>query len=248
MMIVQTFNFKRAYVWQLPVRIFHWTNALAITVLCVSGVIIANPPVILSHAEAYDLYWFGIIRFSHFAAAYIFLIVILMRIYWAFVGNKFSRWAAYWPFSKKAIANIAHVLKIDVLLLNEEKENLRNISVGHNTVAAIAYITFFILFILMIFTGFGLYSSMSIGWFPDMFDWVVPLLGGDFTARMIHHILMWPIIIIIIIHVYLVFYHEWLEGRGEVSSMFSGYKFVRSERVTIEDAKVIEDIVEEDSK
>lgn len=247
-MIVQTCNFKRAYVWQLPVRIFHWANALAITVLCVSGVIIANPPVILSHAEAYDIYWFGIIRFSHFAAAYVFLIIILMRVYWAFVGNQFSHWKAYWPFSKKAMTNIGHVLKIDILLQNEEKENLENISVGHNTVAAIAYLSFFVLFILMIFTGFGLYSSMSKGWFPDLFNWVVPFLGGDFDARMWHHILMWPIILIIIIHIYLVFYHEWLEGRGEVSSMFSGYKFVRAERLSETKTKIVEEVIEEESK
>lgn len=238
-MIVHTYNFKRAYVWQLPVRIFHWVNALAITVLCVSGVIISNPPVILSHSEAYDIYWFGIIRFSHFTAAYIFTVVILMRIYWAFVGNKYSRWTAYWPFTKKAWNNVIHVLKIDILLMNEKEENLNNISVGHNTLAALAYIGFFFFFLLMIFTGFGLYSSMSQSWFPEMFTWVVPLLGGDFTARMVHHMLMWPIILIIIMHVYLVFYHEWLEGRGEVSSMFSGYKFVRAERVKVD---VIEDI------
>jgi Ni/Fe-hydrogenase 1 B-type cytochrome subunit len=81
---------------------------------------------------------------------------------------------------------------------------------------------------------------MSESWFPEMFTWVVPLLGGDFTARMVHHILMWPIILIIIMHVYLVFYHEWLEGRGEVSSMFSGYKFVRAERVKSDSVETIE--------
>ena len=234
-MNIKTLNFKRAYVWQLPVRIFHWLNALSITVLIVSGLVISNPPVILNHAEASDLYWFGIVRFSHFASAYIFLVVILLRFYWAFVGNKYSRWAAYWPFSKKALKNISHVVKVDVLLLNEKNHDIRDISVGHNTVAAMAYITFFILFILMIFTGFGLYSSMSEGWFPDLFDWVVPLLGGDFTARMVHHMLMWPIILIIIIHVYLVFYHEWLEGRAEVSSMFGGYKFVDEKRLRNEE-------------
>lgn len=231
-MIVQTLNFKRAYIWQLPVRIFHWGNALAITVLIVTGVIIANPPVILSHAEAYDLYWFGIIRFSHFVAAYIFLVFILLRFYWAFVGNKYSNWAAYNPFSKKAWKNILYVIKVDIFLQNDKDHNMRDISVGHNRVAAMAYIGFFFLFLVMIFTGFGLYSPMSEAWFPDMFNWVVPFLGGDFMARSIHHLAMWLIILIIIFHVYLVFYHEWLEGRGEVSSIFSGYKFVRQERVS----------------
>lgn len=228
---MQTRNFKRAYVWQLPVRIFHWLNSLAILVLIATGIIISNPPVILSHAEAYDSYWFGTIRFTHFVAAYAFLIMIAMRFYWAFVGNKYSRWSAYWPFSKKSLKNILHVIKVDVFLLNDKNSTYRDISVGHNAIAALAYIAFFVLFLVMIFTGFGLYSSMSTSKFAGLFSWVVPLLGGDFTARMVHHFVMWPIILIIIIHVYLVFYHEWLEGRGEVSSMFSGYKFVRSERI-----------------
>ncbi len=232
---MQTRNFKRAYVWQLPVRLFHWMNALAITVLIITGFIIADPPVIMDHHEANDAYWFGIVRFTHFVAAYAFLIMILMRFYWAFVGNKYARWAAYWPFSNKAIKNIMHVMKVDVLLLNDKNKELRDISVGHNTVAALAYIAFFVLFLVMIFTGFGLYASMSASWFPQLFTWVVPMLGGDFTARMVHHFAMWPIILIAIIHIYLVFYHEWLEGRGEVSSMFSGYKFVRTERVISSD-------------
>ncbi len=232
---MQTREFKRAYVWQLPVRLFHWMNALAITVLIITGLIIANPPAIMDHHEANDGYWFGTVRFIHFVSAYAFLIMIIMRFYWAFVGNKYSRWAAYWPFSTKAIKNIMHVMKVDVLLLNDKNRQLRDISVGHNTVAAIAYIAFFMLFLVMIFTGFGLYASMSAAWFPQLFTWVVPLLGGDFTARMVHHAVMWPIILIAIIHIYLVFYHEWLEGRGEVSSMFSGYKFVRTERVTSTD-------------
>ena len=42
---------------------------------------------------------------------------------------------------------------------------------------------------------------------------------------------MWGFIFFSMIHVYLVLYHDWLDGRGEVSSMFAGYKFVRKERL-----------------
>jgi len=240
-MILNVSNFKRAYVWQLPVRIFHWFNALAITVLCITGFIISDPPALLSSADATEIYRFGIVRFIHFIAAYLFVIMIIMRFYWAFVGNRYARWSAYWPFTRRALRNIFHVLKIDILLLNEKNRDLRDVSVGHNTVAAMAYIAFFMLFLIMIFTGFGLYSSMTTAWFPNLFTWVVPLLGGDFAARLVHHSVMWPIILITIIHVYLVLYHEWLEGRGEVSSMFSGYKFVVTDRFPKEKIEIIEE-------
>ena len=84
--------------------------------------------------------------------------------------------------------------------------------------------------ILQVFTGFGLYSDNATWWFPKLFTWVVPLLGGDFSARLIHHVIMWAFIVFSVIHVYLSFWHDWLEGRGEVSSMIAGYKFIRKER------------------
>ncbi|WP_363269330.1 cytochrome b/b6 domain-containing protein, partial [Flavobacterium sp.] len=39
-----TQDYKRAYIWQLPVRIFHWANALAIIVLIITGLLISHPP------------------------------------------------------------------------------------------------------------------------------------------------------------------------------------------------------------
>ena len=228
---MKTRNFKRVYVWELPVRIFHWLNALSITVLAITGFIIADPPAILSNAEASEIYWFGTVRFIHFTAAYIFFFNMILRIYWSFVGNQFSSWKAFWPFNKKMWHNLKHVFKIDILLQNEKVHDIKNISIGHNSVAAISYVALFVLAIIQIFTGFGLYASTSGWWLPKLFDWVVPFLGGDFAARTIHHISTWIFIFFTMIHVYLVFYHDWLEGRGEVSSMFGGYKFVREERL-----------------
>ena len=238
---METKNFKRVFVWELPVRIFHWVNVLTVIVLTVTGFIIANPPAILSNAEATNLHSFGIVRFIHFAAAYIFFFNMLMRIYWSFVGNKFASWKAFWPFSKKVWNNFWHVLKIDILLMNEEVENLSSISIGHNSVATLSYIGLFFIALVQIFTGFALYADMSAWWLPDLFSWVIPFFGGDFMVRTIHHISMWVFILFTIVHVYLVFYHDWLEGRGEVSSMVGGFKFVREKRIK----KDSEDLTEE---
>ena len=35
---------REVYVWELPVRIYHWVNALCIVILCITGFIIADPP------------------------------------------------------------------------------------------------------------------------------------------------------------------------------------------------------------
>jgi len=224
-------NFKRVYVWELPVRIFHWLNVLALFVLVVTGFLIANPPALLSSAEATNLHSFGIVRFLHFTAAYIFFFVLILRVYWAFVGNRFSSWRAFWPFTKKNWNNFWHVMKIDIMLMNEKEEDITKISIGHNSVATLSYLVMFILALVQVCTGFALYGDMSSWWLPKMFTWVIPLFGGDFMVRSIHHTSMWLFIFFAMVHIYLVFYHDWLEGRSEVSSMFGGYKFVCDERL-----------------
>lgn len=228
---MKTRNFKRVLVWELPVRIFHWLNVLALFVLTVTGFLIADPPALLSNAEATNLHTFGIVRSIHFISAYVFFFVMILRIYWAFVGNKFANWRAFWPFTKRHWTNLKHVLKVDIMLLNDEEENIRNISIGHNTIATLSYIAMFFLALVMVFTGFGLYAGMSSWWLPRLFIWVPDMLGGDILTRQIHHISMWAFIFFAMVHVYLVFYHDWLEGRGEVSSMFGGYKFVCEDRM-----------------
>ena len=224
-------TFKRVYVWESAVRVFHWSNALAMLVLGVTGVIISNPPAIMSGAEASDQYWFGITRFIHFTAAYIFTFSMIYRLIWSFMGNKYANWRAFFPYTRKGMKNLMHVIKIDVFLRNPKHQDYSGISVGHNALAAISYSLLFLLMAIQIFTGFGLYSDNATWFFPKLFSWVVPLLGGDAQARLIHHIIMWLMAMFVVIHVYLVMYHDWLEERGEVSSMFGGYKYVRTERV-----------------
>lgn len=50
---------RRVFVWELPVRYYHWINALCIMSLIGTGLIIGNPPAILSGKEAYAFFWFG---------------------------------------------------------------------------------------------------------------------------------------------------------------------------------------------
>ena len=228
---MKTRTYKRVYVWELPVRIFHWVNVLCLTALAITGFIIANPPAIMSNAEASESFWFGTVRFIHFGTAYIFFFNMILRVYWAFVGNRFASWKAYFPRDRKMWRNLWHVLRVDILLQNEKNPDVHNISVGHNTMAALSYVVLFLIALVQVFTGFGLYASTSGWWLPKMFGWVVPFMGGDFIVRTVHHSATWLFILFTLIHVYLVFYHDWLEGRGEVSSMFGGYKFVSKERM-----------------
>ncbi len=155
-------------------------------------------------------------------AAYIFTAVFALRIYLLFAGNKFERWQNFVPTNKAFFKDILAVIRFDVLL----KRNQKHFAIGHNALAGFSYFVLFIFMLLMIFTGFALYSNMSTAWFPQLFDWCTRLLGGDIHVRIVHHVAMWVFILFILIHVYLVFYHDYVEGRGEISSMGGGWKFV----------------------
>lgn len=219
---------RRVFVWELPVRIYHWLNALVIFVLIATGFFIANPLAIQSNKEPSEQFLMGWIRMIHFIAAYIFFFNFLFRIYWGFVGNKYSKWKQFIPTSRKFFKEMWHVFKMDILMLRGKE----HMSVGHNAMAGIIYFFTFLAFLVQCLTGFGLYASMSTSWFPKLFNWVPGLFGGDILLRQIHHWTMWFFILFAVIHVYLVFYHDYVEGRGEISSMGGGWKFVEDEVFT----------------
>jgi Ni/Fe-hydrogenase 1 B-type cytochrome subunit len=103
-------------------------------------------------------------------------------------------------------------------------------SEGHNALASFTYFIMFLAFLLQCLTGFGMYAAMSTSWFPQLFAWFIPLVGGDMAARHIHHILMWVFIVFAMIHIYLVVYHDYVERTGVASSMISGWKFITGEK------------------
>ena len=221
----QSPTFHRLYVWELPVRFYHWVNAVCVFALMATGYIIGNPVRIAYADEAYQQYWFGTVRMIHFVAAFIFFFNFLVRIYWGFVGNRYARWTNFIPHTGRQLREIVETLKVDILQVKARGA----LSVGHNALAGFIYFLSFLVFLFQAFTGFAMYSSMSSSLLPKMFSWVVPLMGGDITVRQWHHLFLWFFVVFTLIHVYLVFYHDFVEGRGTTSSMFGGWKFERED-------------------
>lgn len=220
-------NLREVYVWELPVRLFHWLNALCIVILCITGFLIANPPALMSGSEANFQFWFGKIRFVHFVTAFVFFFNFLFRIYWGFVGNKYANWKNFIPLKKAQWKEFFEVLRVDIFMIKNKPVD----SIGHNTLASLTYFGLFLAFLLQYITGFGLYAKMSTAFLPKLFAWTVPLLGGDLVVREIHHFLMWFFILFAVAHIYIVFYHDYIERRGVTSSMIGGWKFIEEEAV-----------------
>ncbi len=219
-------TYKRVYVWELPVRAFHWINGLTVTALAITGYIIGNPIHVGFAQEASFQYWFGTVRFIHFLAAWIFLINFLARIYWGFVGNIYASWKQFIPTSGDALKEIIEVLKVDIF----QTRLKGHIHVGHNRLAGTIYFGTFFVFLFQVATGFALYGPMSSSFVGKAFAWVVPLMGSDQAVRQWHHAMLWFYIVFTLIHVYLVFYHDYIEGRGTTSSMVGGWKFEKEKR------------------
>lgn len=89
---------RRVYVWEIPVRLTHWVNVVSIVMLSFTGYYIANPYIFVSTREPWGIYFMGTLRFLHFAFAYIFVASLLLRTYWAFVGNQWASWRGLFPF------------------------------------------------------------------------------------------------------------------------------------------------------
>jgi cytochrome b len=70
-------HLNKVRVWDLPTRLFHWTLALSVICLAVSGLIGGNAMV-----------W-------HFRFGYAVLSLLLFRVVWGLVGGRWSRFGAF---------------------------------------------------------------------------------------------------------------------------------------------------------
>lgn len=210
------------YVYEAPLRIWHWVNALAIVVLIVTGYFIGSPPPSVG-GEAYNTFWFGYIRFAHFVAGYILAIGFLGRIYWAIVGNHHARQLFYFPFWKGSWwREVAFELRWYLFLEKHPKKY-----VGHNPLAQLAMFFFITVGLsFQIVTGFALYAEgqQAGGWADTLFGWVIPLFGQSMTVHTVHHLAMWWIIIFMIIHIYVAIREDIMSRQSIVSTMISGHR------------------------
>lgn len=219
------------YVYEAPVRLWHWINALAIVVLCVTGYLIGSPPPTMIIAEATHQFVFGYIRFAHFAAAMIMTVGFFGRIYWAFVGNHHSRQMFKLPlFNKKWWGEVWGEVKWYMFLEKKPKKY-----VGHNPLAQIAMFFFMTVgMTFMIVTGFALYSEGvgRDGILDTIFGPLLDFVGSSQTMHSIHHLGMWAIVVFMIIHIYAAVREDIMSRQTMVSTMISGTRTFKDDDPT----------------
>jgi Ni/Fe-hydrogenase 1 B-type cytochrome subunit len=217
---------KAIYVYEAPVRLWHWVNALAITVLFITGYLIGNP-LPTQPGEASSSYLMGYIRLFHFSAAYVFAVGFLGRIYWAFVGNHHARQIFILPILDKGWwSEILHEIKWYLFIVKEPKKY-----VGHNPLAQLAMFLFFTVgAVYMICTGFALYGEAQgiDSWTYRLFGWVISAVGGNSQqVHAWHHMGLWVTVIFVILHVYAAIREDIMSRQSMISTMISGWRMFK---------------------
>jgi Ni/Fe-hydrogenase 1 B-type cytochrome subunit len=213
-------DLERVYVWELPVRLTHWILFFSILILSATGYYIGHPFISVPD-PAKDHFVMGTARAVHLYTAIAFGLAVLVRIYWFFVGNRFARLLEFIPLTRRRWSNLwDSALFFGFIRRNPEPYE------GHDALAGGAYAFFFALYLVLIGTGLALYTVIADAGSPfQVFGLLVPLFGGLQIARLIHHVCMWLVLLLAIVHIYSVFLWSMVENAGEVDSIFSGYKF-----------------------
>jgi len=216
------------YVYEAPVRIWHWVNALSIMTLMITGYFIGAPLPTMS-GEASDHFLMGYIRFAHFAAAYIFAVGFIFRVYWAMVGNPYSRQLFSLPFWRLSFwKELWHEIRWYAFMEDEPRKYIAHNPLAHLFMVAIITIGG----LVMIVTGFALYAEQTgLGsWQDEMFGWLIPLMGQSQDVRTWHHWGMWIILIFVMLHVYTAIREDIMSRQSLISTMVSGWRMFKDDR------------------
>jgi Ni/Fe-hydrogenase 1 B-type cytochrome subunit len=210
----------RLYVWQVPVRITHWVIVGCIVMLSITGAYIADPFLIPAGGNVMTT-----VRVIHILTAFVFLAAGMVRTVWLLTGNRFARWSAFIPTSKNQATELFRQAGYYAFLRRELPKVL-----GHNQLAATAYVALFGLLLIETITGFALDGIGGAQPAGMIFGWLSDFLGPQFL-RLVHHLCMWFILAIAIFHIYSCVLVDHIEKNGLMSSIFSGYKFPTREEV-----------------
>lgn len=216
---------QSVYVYEAPVRLWHWINAFAILTLALTGYFIGSPlPSMPGEASSHFL--MGYIRFTHFAAGQILAVALILRVYWVFVGNVHARQIFYVPFwSGRFWKEWLHEVRWYTFLARQPKKY-----VGHNP---LAQFTMFLMFTLplffMVITGFALYSEGEgiDSWQHRLFGWVFSIWPNSQDVHTYHHLGMWVILVFVMVHIYVAVREDIMSRQSIISSMISGERMFK---------------------
>lgn len=210
---------RAVYVWQWPVRIVHWVIVASLIILSATGVYLHGTFLNGSGAAGRPGFLMGEMRAVHGITGFVFIAAVALRIYWAFVGNRYAHWRALLPLTRRQLRDLRDMIRYYALLrAHPPRVN------GHNPLAGIFYVGVYVLFVLSVLTGLGLFAwSSRIPLWTTAFGWTYAVLPIQ-QLRLVHYLLMFLFGAFTVHHVYSAVLIDVEERNGELSSIVTGYK------------------------
>jgi Ni/Fe-hydrogenase 1 B-type cytochrome subunit len=213
------------YVWELPVRIWHWVMAACLVVLWVTGYLVGKPLASVG-GEATEHFLMGYIRFVHFSAGFVFTAVLVLRIYWAIVGNKYAREIFLVPlyvFRPSWWRDFFRTVQHYLFILPKA-----DLHIGHNPLAMIAMFAMYVLgSLFLIVTGFALYgegTGAASFMFKAFSSWVIPLFGQSQDVHTWHRLASWFLLWFTMVHLYFATREDLTSGVTVIGSILNGWR------------------------
>ncbi len=182
------FRIARLHPW--PVRVMHWTNAVAMITMVTSGWGIYDDSVIvhgLHFPQAMRLgSWAAQSLLYHFGAMWLLMLNGLIYLVYGIATGRFRQ--RLLPIRASEIVTTVR----ETLHLHIAHDDLT----VYNAVQKLLYIVVILAGIAQVVTGFAI-------WKPVQLSWLVDLLGGFQGARLIHFIGMGVIVGFLVVHVVL---------------------------------------------
>ncbi|HTZ60440.1 MAG TPA: Ni/Fe-hydrogenase, b-type cytochrome subunit [Acidobacteriaceae bacterium] len=217
------------YVWEFPVRFAHWMLVLSLIVLTVTGFYMHRP---FFEAHGSRAWVMGTVRFVHELFGFILIAALLLRFYWFFAGNRWAHWRALLPITKRQWTGAASMAKFYAFLRREPIPEI-----GHNPLAAMAYLAVLLLLVTECLTGLILYSVVSQSRVLTYFLGWIPRLVDIQYIRLAHYLIMFSFMAFLIHHVYSAVLVAIEQRNGLMESIFSGWKFV-PQRLLMDDSRI----------
>jgi len=217
--VMEVVEFTPAYRWQ------HWIRALTIVVLTITGFYIAYPFIEPSSNAEPTNFLYADIRAIHIAFGFLMIAAVLVKTYLTLFG-KADTYKSELVSIKDLINPKIWIQQLGYYTFLTKHPQLQGV---YNPLQFMAYLGMYVLFYLLIITGIVLhvhvYHEGLGGVLYDIGRWFEVLMGGLANVREIHHISMWALLIIIVIHIYMAVFNSVFGKNGSMDAIFSGMKW-----------------------
>jgi len=230
---------KIYHVWDLPVRLFHWVNFLSVISLLFMGFIMLYKKELgITSLDAKIT-----LKQVHVIIGYVFVVNLLTRFAWGFIGNRYARWSAFLPY-RGGLSDARRYA-------NALRQGQPQAYLGHNPLGRLA-----VAFLLLLMTTMAVTGLVRAGtdiYFPPFGSWVQDYIAADqvppsslkpydetqvdaekFQAMKafkspfgkVHLYTAYTLLGMLLLHIGAVIVTEKREGGAIISAMFTGKKYL----------------------